>query len=78
MPDTRPLILAIALEAAPMGAVRLMRSAGRRSAYVTTLVVDPARDMAGYMGSCCGLRVTSYELPGAAPWGSPPGLHFRR
>jgi len=41
MPDARPLVLAFALEAAPMGAVRLMRARSQKSAYVATLVVDP-------------------------------------
>lgn len=41
MPDPRPLVLALALEAAPLGVVRLARLAWRRSAYVATLVVDP-------------------------------------
>ncbi|GEM_PF-2089366 len=41
MPDARPLFLVLALEAAPMGAVRLMRSSGQKSAYVATLVVEP-------------------------------------
>jgi len=69
MPDTRPLILAIALEAAPMGAVRLMRSSGQRSAYVATLVVDPVRDTAA----------NSWTVPPqTAPWDSPAGVHFRR
>jgi len=45
------LILAIALEAAPMGAVRLMRSSGQRSAYVATLVVAPNRDAAANPGT---------------------------
>jgi hypothetical protein len=37
------LFLALALEAAPLGVVRLARPAWRRSAYVATLVVDPDR-----------------------------------
>ena len=41
MPDARPLLLALALEAAPLGAVRLARYAWRRSAYVATLVIEP-------------------------------------
>ena len=41
MPDARPLFLALALEAAPLGVVRLARPAWRRSAYVATLIVDP-------------------------------------
>gem|GEM_PF-1972757 len=41
VPDARPLFLALALEAAPLGVVRLARPAWRRSAYVTTLAVDP-------------------------------------
>jgi len=41
VPDARPLFLALALEAAPMGAVRLMRSLWQKSAYVATLVVEP-------------------------------------
>jgi len=41
MLDARPLFLALALEAAPMGAVRLSRSMGQKSAYVATLVVEP-------------------------------------
>jgi hypothetical protein len=41
MPDARPLFLALVLEAAPMGAVRLMRSSGQKSVYVATLVVEP-------------------------------------
>jgi len=38
--DTRPLFLALAIEAAPLGVVRLARPAWRKSAYVTTLVVN--------------------------------------
>jgi len=41
VPDARPLFLALALEAAPLGVVRLARPAWRRSAYVATLVVEP-------------------------------------
>ncbi|HTW92471.1 MAG TPA: hypothetical protein VMH22_12280 [bacterium] len=41
MADARPLFLAIALEAAPLGVVRLARPARQRSAYVATLVVEP-------------------------------------
>ena len=41
MPDARPLFVAIAIEAAPLGVVRLARPAWRKSAYVATLVVDP-------------------------------------
>ena len=41
MADGRPLLLALALEAAPLGVVRLARPAWRRSAYVAPLVVDP-------------------------------------
>ena len=41
MPDARPLFLALALEAAPLGVVRLARPAWRKSAYVATLVVEP-------------------------------------
>ena len=41
MPDARPYFLAFALEAAPLGVVRLARPAWRRSAYVAALVVDP-------------------------------------
>ncbi len=41
VPDARPLLLALALEAAPLGVVRLARPAWRRSAYVATLVVEP-------------------------------------
>jgi len=44
MPDARPLFLALALEAAPLGVVRLARPAWRRSAYVATLVVGPGGD----------------------------------
>ena len=44
MPDARPLFLALALEAAPLGVVRLARPAWRRSAYVATLVVEPDGD----------------------------------
>jgi hypothetical protein len=40
VPDARPLFLFLALEAAPLGVVRLARPAWRRSAYVATLVVD--------------------------------------
>jgi len=39
--DARPLFLALALDAAPLGVVRLARPAWRRSAYVATLVVEP-------------------------------------
>jgi len=41
VPDARPLFLALALEAAPLGVVRLARPAWRKSAYVATLVVKP-------------------------------------
>jgi hypothetical protein len=41
VPDARPLFLALVLEAAPMGVVRLARTPWRRSAYVATLVVEP-------------------------------------
>ncbi|MBM3332726.1 hypothetical protein FJY68_12920 [candidate division WOR-3 bacterium] len=41
MPDSRPYLLALALEAAPLGAVRLARPGRRRSAYVATLRVEP-------------------------------------
>jgi len=41
VPDARPLFLALALEAAPLGVVRLARPAWRKSAYVATLVVEP-------------------------------------
>ena len=44
MPDARPLFLALALEAAPLGVVRLARPAWRRSAYVAALVVAPGGD----------------------------------
>ena len=44
MPDARPYFLALALEAAPLGVVRLARPAWRRSAYVATLVVEPDGD----------------------------------
>jgi len=42
VPDARPLFLALALEAAPLGVVRLARFAWRRSAYVATLITGPA------------------------------------
>ena len=41
MLDTRPYLFALALEAAPLGVVRLARPAWRRSAYVTPLVSEP-------------------------------------
>ncbi|MBN2464728.1 hypothetical protein JXD38_03775 [candidate division WOR-3 bacterium] len=41
MADVRPLVLALALEAAPLGVVRQARPARRKSAYVVTLVVEP-------------------------------------
>jgi len=41
MPDARPYMLALTLEAAPLGAVRLAKPAWRKSAYVATLVVEP-------------------------------------
>jgi len=41
MLDARPLFLVLALEAAPLGVVRLARPAWHRSAYVATLVVEP-------------------------------------
>lgn len=44
MPDARPLFLALALEAAPLGVVRLARPVWRRSAYVTALVKEPDED----------------------------------
>jgi hypothetical protein len=40
VPDARPYLLAIALEAAPLGLVRLARPVRRRSAYVASLVTD--------------------------------------
>jgi hypothetical protein len=40
MPDARPYFLALALEAAPLGVVRLARPVGRKSAYVTSLVTE--------------------------------------
>jgi hypothetical protein len=43
VPDARPLFLALALEAAPLGVVRLARPAWRKSAFVTTLLVNPDR-----------------------------------
>lgn len=46
VPDARPLLLALALEAAPLGVVRLARYAWRKSAYVATLVVDPDKALA--------------------------------
>ena len=51
MPDPRPLVLALALEAAPMGVVRLARPGWRRSAFVCLVVTDPHRDEAA--GSRC-------------------------
>jgi hypothetical protein len=63
MPDARPLFLALALEAAPMRAVRLMRASGQKSAYVATLVVAPDRDAAG--------QVKSGELSWTVSWDSP-------
>jgi hypothetical protein len=44
VPDARPLFLALALEAAPLGVVRLARPVWRKSAYVATLVVELAGD----------------------------------
>jgi hypothetical protein len=44
VPGARPLFLALALEAAPLGVVRLARPAWRRSAYVATLVIEPDGD----------------------------------
>jgi hypothetical protein len=41
VPDARPLFLALALEAAPLGVVRLARPAWGRSAYVAALVAEP-------------------------------------
>jgi len=40
--DARPLLFALALEAAPLGVVRLARPVWRRSAFVATMVGDPA------------------------------------
>jgi hypothetical protein len=42
MPATRALLLALALEATPAGASRLARFARRKTAFVATLLVDPA------------------------------------
>ena len=44
MPDARPLVLALVLEAAPLGVVRLARPAWRRSAYVATLLAEKEPD----------------------------------
>jgi hypothetical protein len=44
VPDARPYFLALVLEAAPLGVVRLARPTWRRSAYVATLVVEPDGD----------------------------------
>ena len=58
MPDARPLFLALALEAAPLGVVRLARPAWRRSAYVATLVIDPDDyEMAGLIETGSGVDV---------------------
>ena len=58
MPDARPLFLALALEAAPLGVVRLARPAWRRSAYVATLVIDPDDyEMAGLVETDSGVEV---------------------
>ena len=74
VPDARPLILALALEAAPMGAVRLMRSSWQKSAYVATLVVAPDRDTAGQVESGeFQVRTSPFPLsplPGTVPWDS--------
>ncbi len=42
MPDPRPYFLALALESAPLGVVRLARPARKSSAYVAAQVADPA------------------------------------
>jgi hypothetical protein len=39
--DSRPLLLSLAIEAAPLRVPPLARFAHRRSAYVATLVVKP-------------------------------------
>ena len=61
MPDARPLVLALALEAAPLGVVRLARPAWRRSAYVATLVAEPDRDAVAEPWTV--LRDSSAEFP---------------
>ena len=57
MPDARPLFLALALEASPLGVVRLARPAWRRSAYVATLVVDPGDYQPGFIETETGVDV---------------------
>lgn len=63
MVDARPLFLAFALEAAPLGVVRLAGPAWRKSAYVATLVVRPddyqpafveTNEGIDVLWSCCG------------------------
>ena len=57
MADARPFLLALALEAAPLGAVRLARSAWRRSAYVASLVEPDDYEPAGFVETESGIDV---------------------
>jgi hypothetical protein len=57
MADPRPLFLALALEAAPLGVVRLARPAWRRSAYVATLVVEPDDYQPAFVETNKGIEV---------------------
>jgi hypothetical protein len=58
MADARPLFLALALEAAPLGVVRLARPAWRKSAYVATLVPEPGDyEPAGFIETRSGIDV---------------------
>jgi len=57
MADPRPLFLALALEAAPLGVVRLARPALRKSAYVATLVVKPDDYQPGFVETKEGIDV---------------------
>jgi len=58
MADARPLVLALALEAAPLGVVRLARPGWRRSAYVATLVAEPDDyEPAGFIETGSGIDV---------------------
>lgn len=63
MPDARPLFLALALDAAPLGVVRLARAGWRRSAYVATLVVVPdATELPWAVPTRTGLRNESDDV----------------
>jgi hypothetical protein len=71
MADARPYFLALALEAAPLGAVRLARPAWRKSAYVAPLVVEPdSRQPAGLIATRSDIDVLWQYCVNPRPAGS--------